>query len=194
MVFGKAKNAALQVVKGVDLERYQGKWYEIANLPSRFQPKGGKNTTATYTLQPDGTIHVLNETWLDGKRASIEGSAWKVDPNSDEAKLKVRFWLPPFLPLFPVNGDYWVMVLDSEYRWALVGQPSRNYLWVLSRTPQLSDDVYADLLAHAEKEGYDVSQVRKTIQDEAADSSNLEVAKKLSDDQGTWWLKSVLGK
>lgn len=192
MVFSKAKEAVLQVVKGVELQRYQGKWYEIASIPSRFQPKAGKNTTATYTLQPDGTVHVLNETWVDGKRASIEGSAWKVDPNSDEAKLKVRFWVPPFLPLIPVNGDYWIMLLDPEYRWALVGQPSRQYLWVLSRTPQLSEDVYAELLAHAEKEGYDVSKLHKTVHDE--DSSSAEEAKKASEDKGTWWLKSMLGK
>ncbi|MCO5601953.1 hypothetical protein L7F22_056080 [Adiantum nelumboides] len=193
MVFGKAKSAALQVVRGVDLQRYQGKWYEIANISSSFQPTAGKNTTATYTLQSDGTVHVLNETWLDGKRASIEGSAWKADPDSDEAKLKVRFWLPPFLPLIPITGDYWVMALDTEYRWVLVGQPSRQCLWVLSRTPQLSDDVYADLVAHAEKEGYDVSQLKKTVHDES-DSSSLEEAKKASNDKGTWWLKSVLGK
>ncbi|KAH7415062.1 hypothetical protein KP509_14G025900 [Ceratopteris richardii] len=191
MVFGREKEAALHVIKGVELERYQGKWYEIASMPSRFQPKGGRNTCATYTLQPDGTVHVLNETWLDGKRASIEGKARKVDPSNEEAKLKVRFWIPPFLPLFPLDGDYWIMLLDLDYRWALVGQPSRRYLWVLSRTPHLDEEIYSQMLAHAEKEGYDVSQLRKTPHD---DDSAMESAKKGDNDKGTWWLKSVLGK
>lgn len=188
-----AKTEALKVVTGVDLQRYQGKWYEIASMPSRFQPKNGKNTTATYTLRPDGSVHVLNETWLDSKLASIEGTAWKVDPNSDEAKLKVRFWVPPFLPIIPVNGDYWIMLLDPDYRWALVGQPSRKYLWVLSRTPQLSEEVYSEILSHAEKEGYVVSQLHKTHHDEAG-NADLEVEQKIENDKGTWWLKSVLGK
>ncbi|KAH7423573.1 hypothetical protein KP509_12G061900 [Ceratopteris richardii] len=191
MVFGKSKEPAMQVVKGVDLQRYQGKWYEIANIPSRFQPKGGRNTTATYALQPDGTVHVLNETWVDGKRASIEGKAWKADPNSDEAKLVVRFWVPPFLPVIPVDGDYWVMLLDSDYRWALVGQPSRNYLWVLSRTPELNEEVYSQMIAHAEQEGYDISKLKKTPHDDAA---TMEASNKAENDKGTWWLKSVLGK
>ena len=125
----------LRVVSGVDLERYQGVWYEIASMPSRFQPKDGRNTTATYTLKPaadssgNTVINVVNAGGR--KRASIQGTAWKADPSSPDAKLLVRFWVPPFLPLFPVTGDYWIMRLDEEhYQWALVGQPSRNYLWV----------------------------------------------------------------
>lgn len=121
----------MEVVKGLDLERYMGRWYEIACFPSRFQPKDGENTRATYTLNPDGTsINVLNETFTGGKRGFIEGSAYKADPNSDEAKLKVKFYVPPFLPIIPVVGDYWVLFIDSDYQYALVGQPSRKYLWV----------------------------------------------------------------
>lgn len=120
----------MEVVKGIDLERYMGRWYEIASFPSRFQPKDGVNTRATYTLKPDGTVNVLNETWSGGKRSYIEGSAYKADPNSDEAKLKVKFYVPPFLPIIPVVGDYWVLYLDSDYQYALIGQPSRKYLWV----------------------------------------------------------------
>eukprot|EP00850_Spirogloea_muscicola_P000265 SM000001S04667 [mRNA] locus=s1:1607224:1607936:+ [translate_table: standard] len=128
-----AQQAELRTVRGLDLQRYAGRWYEIACLPSRFQPSGGVNTRATYTPQPDGTMRVLNETWTRGgaSRAAIEGKAWLVDSASDEAKLVVQFRVPPFLPLFPVNGDYWVMDLDADgYSWALVGQPSRKYLWV----------------------------------------------------------------
>lgn len=69
----------LEVVKGLDLQRYMGRWYEIASFPSRFQPKSGINTRATYTLKEDSTVNVLNETWTDGKRGSIEGTAYKAD-------------------------------------------------------------------------------------------------------------------
>lgn len=120
----------MEVVKGVDLAKYMGRWYEIASIPSRNQPKNGANTRATYTLKDDGTVNVLNETWTDGKRGYIEGTAYKADPKSDEAKLKVKFWVPPFLPIIPVTGDYWVLYLDDDYQYALIGQPSRSYLWV----------------------------------------------------------------
>ncbi|KAF8389193.1 hypothetical protein HHK36_025886 [Tetracentron sinense] len=123
---------AMKVVKGLDLQKYMGRWYEIASFPSRFQPKNGINTRATYTLRDDGTINVLNETWSDGKRGFIEGAANKADPSSDEAKLKVKFYVPPFLPIIPVVGDYWVLFIDHDYQYALIGQPSRKYLWVPS--------------------------------------------------------------
>ncbi|MCI25159.1 apolipoprotein D, partial [Trifolium medium] len=85
-----ANKKEMEVAKGVDLKRYMGRWYEIACFPSRFQPSDGSNTRATYTLKDDdGTVHVLNETWSGGKRSYIEGTAYKPDPNSDEAKLKV---------------------------------------------------------------------------------------------------------
>ncbi|GAB4828168.1 hypothetical protein Ancab_035085 [Ancistrocladus abbreviatus] len=79
----------MEVVKGLDLQRYMGRWYEIASFPSRNQPKNGESTRATYTLNEDGTVHVLNETFTDGKRGYIEGTAYKANPNSDEAKLKI---------------------------------------------------------------------------------------------------------
>lgn len=127
---------SMSVVKKLDLHRYMGRWYEIACFPSSFQPRDGRGTRATYALLPGGdTVSVLNETWSgagDGKRAFIQGTAFKADPAAgDEAKLKVKFYVPPFLPLFPVVGDYWVIYVDDEYCYALVGQPSRKYLWVI---------------------------------------------------------------
>lgn len=121
---------AVAPVRGLDLNRYMGRWYELACFPSQFQPKGGADTRATYTLNPDGTVEVLNETWTDGRRGHIQGTAWKPDADSDEARLKVRFLVPPFLPIFPVVGDYWVLYIDDAYQHAVVGQPSRKYLWV----------------------------------------------------------------
>ena len=100
----------MTVVLGLDVARYMGRWYEIASFPSFFQPRDGRDTRATYRLLEDGaTVHVLNETWSKGKRDYIEGTAYKADASSDEAKLKVKFYLPPFLPIIPVVGDYWVL-------------------------------------------------------------------------------------
>ncbi|XP_031380901.1 temperature-induced lipocalin-1-like isoform X2 [Punica granatum] len=124
-----AKAKEMEVERGLDLNRYMGRWYEIASFPSFFQPRNGVDTRATYTLNPDGTVHVLNETWSNGKRDAIEGTAYKADPKSDEAKLKVKFYVPPFLPIIPVTGDYWVLYIDTDYQYALIGQPSRKYLW-----------------------------------------------------------------
>ncbi|XP_037454825.1 temperature-induced lipocalin-1-like [Triticum dicoccoides] len=181
--------AAMKVVRNLDLERYMGRWYEIACFPSRFQPKDGANTRATYTLGPDGAVKVLNETWTDGRRGHIEGTAFRADPASDEAKLKVRFYVPPFLPVFPVIGDYWVLHIDDAYQYALVGQPSRNYLWILCRQPQMDEGMYKELVERAKEEGYDVSKLRKTPHPEPTPES--QDAPK---DGGLWWIKSLFGK
>ncbi|GMY35656.1 temperature-induced lipocalin-1 [Fagus crenata] len=183
-------NKEMEVVKGVNLERYMGRWYEIASFPSRFQPKNGMNTRATYTLREDGTVNVLNETWNDGKRGYIEGSAYKADPNSDEAKLKVKFYVPPFLPIIPVVGDYWVLYLDDDYHHALIGQPTRKYLWILCREPHLDDEIYNQLVQRARDQGYDVSKLQKTPQSD----SPPEEDEGPKDTKGIWWFKSILGK
>lgn len=126
-----ATKKEMSVVKDLDLTRYMGRWYEIASIPNFFQPKDGRNTRATYSLNSDGTIvNVLNETWSGGKRDYIEGTAYKADPNSNEAKFKVKFYVPPFLPIIPVVGNYWVLYLEEDYQYVLVGEPSRKNLWV----------------------------------------------------------------
>ncbi|KAL5066235.1 hypothetical protein RYX36_027972 [Vicia faba] len=153
-----------EVVKGVDLKRYMGRWYEIASFPSFFQPANGVNTRATYTLNSDGTVHVLNETWNDGKRNSIEGTAYKADPNSDEAKLKVKFTVPPFLPIIPVLGNYWILYLDPYYHYALIGEPTREFLWILCRENHLNDEIYSQVVYKAVLQGYDVRKLHKTPQ------------------------------
>jgi len=177
----------LQVVKGLDLQRYMGVWYEIASMPSFFQPKNGINTRATYSLNEDSTVHVLNETFVNGKKSSIEGSAYKVDPKSEDAKFKVKFMVPPFLPLIPVYGNYWVLLLDEDYQWALIGEPSLKSLWVLSRQKQLDEATYNRLLEHARQEGYDVGRLHKTTQ-------NNDPETEAPKDKGFWWIKALLGK
>ncbi|XAR66781.1 Zeaxanthin epoxidase [Bertholletia excelsa] len=179
----------MEVVKDLDLKRYMGRWYEIASFPSRFQPKNGINTRATYTLNDDGTVHVLNETWTDGKRGYIEGTAYKADPSSDEAKLKVKFYVPPFLPIVPVVGDYWVLYIDDDYHHALIGQPSRNYLWILCRDNHLDEKTYNQLVQKAIDEGYDVSTLHKTPQTNPPPEGEGP-----KDTKGIWWIKSILGK
>ncbi|XP_015081947.1 temperature-induced lipocalin-1 [Solanum pennellii] len=180
----------MEVVKNLDVEKYMGRWYEIASFPSRNQPKDGVNTRATYTLNQDGTVHVLNETWSGGKRGSIEGTAYKVDPKSDEAKLKVKFYIPPFLPIIPIVGDYWVLYIDDDYQYALIGQPSKKYLWILCRQPHLDEEIYNQLVEKAKEVGYDVSKLHKTPQ--ADPPPDGEDAPK--DTKGFWWIKSILGK
>ncbi|EOY29593.1 hypothetical protein QUC31_020698 [Theobroma cacao] len=180
----------MEVVKHLDINRYMGRWYEIASFPSRFQPRGGVNTRATYTLREDGTVHVLNETFTDGKRGYIEGTAYKADPKSDEAKLKVKFYVPPFLPIIPVVGDYWVLFIDDDYQYALIGQPSRKYLWILCRQPHMDDEIYNQLVQKAKDEGYDVSTLHKTPQSDPPPEGE-ETPK---DTKGIWWIKSIFGK
>ncbi|KAL2322123.1 hypothetical protein Fmac_026502 [Flemingia macrophylla] len=179
------------VVKGLDLQRYMGRWYEIASFPSFFQPRNGENTRATYTLREDGsTVHVLNETFVDGKRVSIEGTAYKADPNSDEAKLKVKFYVPPFLPIIPVVGNYWVLYIDDDYHHVLIGEPSRKYLWILCRETHLDDAIYDQLVEIAAEQGYDVVKLHRTPQSDPppADGEGPK------DEKGFWWIKSLFGK
>ncbi|KAK4415050.1 Temperature-induced lipocalin-1 [Sesamum alatum] len=178
----------MEVVKDFDIEKYMGRWYEIASLPSSFQPRNGADTRATYTLNPDGTVHVLNETWSGGKRSFVKGTAYKVDPKSNEAKLKVKFYVPPFLPIIPVTGDYWVLYIDWDYQHALVGQPTRNYLWILCRQPRLDEETYNQLVEKADAEGYFVSKLYKTPH---SDTPPEDAPK---DTKGIGCFKSILGE
>ncbi|EOY29595.1 Temperature-induced lipocalin [Theobroma cacao] len=172
-------------------QKVHGRWYEIAPFPSRFQPKDGMNARATYSLSEDGTVNVLNETWSGGKRAYIEGSAYKANPSSNEAKLKVKFYVPPFLLIIPVVGDYWVLYISGDYKYALVGQPSRQYLWILCRQNHLDDEIYNQLVQKAEGEGYDVSKLQKTRQ---TDPPPEEDKTSPEDTKGIWWIQSIFGK
>ncbi|KAG0474991.1 hypothetical protein HPP92_014677 [Vanilla planifolia] len=187
---GSSAGKQMTVVHGLDVQRYMGRWYEIASFPSFFQPRDGVNTRATYTLNADGTVHVLNETWSGGKRDYIEGTAYKADPQSDEAKLKVKFFVPPFLPIIPVVGNYWVLYIDVDYRYALVGEPTRKYLWILCRQTHIDDETYNLLLEKAKEEGYDVTKLHRTPQEDPPPESNQSN----TDKKGIWWIKSLVGK
>jgi apolipoprotein D and lipocalin family protein len=149
---------SMQVVPSVDLSRYAGKWYEIARLPNRFQRDCVANTTATYTVRPDGKITVLNECrTADGRVKSAKGTARVADAKEPNTKLKVSFF-------WPFSGNYWIIDLDPDYRWAVVGEPGRDYLWILSREPRLDEGVYARIVERAKRQGYEVGRVMKTAQ------------------------------
>ena len=148
----------LRVVPSVDLARYAGKWFEIARLPNWFQRACESGTTATYTVRPDGKVDVVNSCRKkDGSLKSVQGTARSAGANEPNTKLKVTFF-------WPFSGNYWIIDLDPDYRWAVVGEPGRGYLWVLSRTPQMDQAVYEGILKRASAQGYDLGRLLKTQQ------------------------------
>ena len=149
----------LDVVNSVNLEKYAGTWYEIARLPNSFE-RGLKCVTATYTIQDNGKIEVLNKGHLINNPDKVEkakGTAWIPDPDTP-GKLKVRFF-------WPFAGDYWILDLDEQYQYALVGSPDLKYLWILSRQKRISESLYNQLLAKAEKMGFKTKNIVKVPQD-----------------------------
>jgi apolipoprotein D and lipocalin family protein len=158
-----AEEAPLEVVGSVDLDRYLGTWYEIASYPAWFQ-RGCTAVTAEYSLRDDGLIRVVNSCHkgaLDGKLKQSTGRA-KVVEGSNNAKLKVSFFGPFW-------GDYWIVDLDPEYRWVVVGVPSRKYLWVLSRTRTMDEALYQEIVGRLQAKGYDPARLVRTLQPEAAE-------------------------
>ena len=147
------KYGTLEVVPHVDLQKYLGKWYEVAHLPFRFEA-GCSDITATYSLSEDGTISVLNECKRNGKVKRAKGKAKVVDKNTG-AKLKVTFF-------WPFYGDYWIINLGTDYDYAVVGTPNRRYLWILSRTPQMDDKLFSQLIELEKSKGFSVENLIKT--------------------------------
>jgi len=146
----------LPTVESVDLARYMGEWYEIALLPNRFQSMCVADTQASYRLDGD-VVRVRNRCRKeDGGIEEANGIA-KVVEGSRNAKLRVSFFRPFY-------GDYWILALDPDYRWVLIGEPSRGYGWVLSRTPNLDDASLQIALDKAAALGFDRSAFRRTPQ------------------------------
>lgn len=167
-IFAQQNKAAAEMqvktVPRVDLKRYTGKWFEIARYPNKFQKKCVGNTTATYKQTSDGKIEILNQcVTKDGTIDEAKGTAKIVDETSN-AKLKVRFAPGVLSFLSSVWGDYWIIDLDDNYQYAVVGDPKREYLWVLSRTPEMSDAVYQNILRRVEKMGFKPGELVPTPQ------------------------------
>lgn len=177
----------LTTVGYVEVPRYMGLWYEIAHNPAGFQNEC-TGTTATYSLNSDGTVKVYNRCYLgslDGEVNDITGVATVADTNTN-AKLSVSFppggrmssgarayadlREKPMTSMFQggaeryLAGNYWVIGLDGNYQWAIVGEPSRTYLWLLARTPQISQDLLDQMLSIAAQKGYDTSRLVYTLQ------------------------------
>ena len=149
------RNDELEVVPAVDLSRYVGDWYEIARLPNRFQKKCADSVTANYTLGSDGSIKVVNRCRKpSGEFTTATGKAKIVDKNTN-AKLKVTFF-------WPFYGKYWILDLDPNYQYAVVGEPGRDYLWILSRTPQIDETLYQQLIAKMQARGFDTTRMIRT--------------------------------
>lgn len=139
-------------VKYVDLKKYVGLWYEFANIPNSFQDQCVKNTTAKYTLTDDGEIKVTNSCIdEDGEEDAADGVVRVVDKKSN-AKLEVSF--VSFFGWRPFWGDYWIIGLDENYQWAIVGTPNRKYGWVLSRTPKLDKTTLDKIFQIIKDQGY----------------------------------------
>lgn len=148
----------LKTVDYVDVEKYTGTWFEIAKFPQRFE-KGLVGVTANYALLPNGKVRVLNRGYkgdFNGKLKTAKGKAWIVD-TATNAKLKVSFF-------WPFAGNYWIIELGKNYEYVVVGDESRKYLWILSRTPHMDEAVYNELLKRVQDKGFDISKLEKNPQ------------------------------
>lgn len=150
-----SKNKSLSTVQYVELDKYLGKWYEIAAFPQRFE-LGCSHTTAEYSLNGDGSIRVINTCVKDGKIKVANGRATVTDTQTN-AKLAVQFQ-------WPFKGKYWIIGLAHDYSYALVGHPNRKYLWVLGRKPEMDTQTYNYLVNLAANKGFDVRELVKTEQ------------------------------
>lgn len=152
-----AEQQELRTVPSVDLKKYIGTWYEIARYPNRFQRKCIGDVRATYNLRSDGKIDVLNQCLENsGKTKIAKGKAKVINPVSN-AQLKVTFF-------WPFSGDYWILELDQNYTYAVIGEPDRKYLWVLSRIPEIDPILYSKILERIRKQGYDIKKLIRTRQ------------------------------
>lgn len=156
---------ALSTVPKVDLDRYIGKWHEIALFPNRFQAQCVADTTATYALKPNGRIEVTNRCRkADGKLDEAIGEARLAVEDGTNARLEVRF-APAWLSWLPqVWGNYWVIELDAAYQYAVVSEPSRKFLWILSRSPQLPAAMLEGIKSRLTAKGFDVAKLQFTPQ------------------------------
>ena len=154
--------APVRTVPSVDLNRYAGDWFEIARFPNRFQKKCLGDVRASYARRADGRIDVVNRCRTADGPIDAQGVARLVDKQTS-AKLQVRF-APAWLSWLPVWGDYWIIGLAPDYSWAVVGDPGREYLWILARAPQLPPDAVAAAKEAARANGFDLERLVWTSQ------------------------------
>lgn len=153
-----APKEPLPTVESVDLDRYMGQWYVIANIPY-FGERGNVAGRAIYRQRDDGRmddIYIYKKGDFDAPDERLEGVAWVVDDNT-RAEWKVRFY-------WPLSFGYYIVGLDEDYQWSMVGHPTRNYAWIMAREPTMDEALYARLLARFEALGYDASELQKVPQ------------------------------
>ena len=152
-----------RVVEKVELEKYLGTWYEIAKIPNSFQSSCAKNTTATYSMNQNGMIKVINRCIEeDGEIDEAEGIA-RITDTLTNAKLEVSF--VSFLGWRPFWGAYWIIGLDENYQWAIVGHPEREYGWILSRTKSVSSETKLKIFSILKEQGYDTNKFEMSLQE-----------------------------
>jgi len=156
----KSENSTKDIppICNVNLERYLGTWYEIARFPHSFE-KGLGNVTATYNRKSDGKIEVINAGFKNGKKSVAKATAWIPD-ESCTGKLLVSFFRP-------IKSEYNIIKIDEEnYSYAIITSSTKNYLWILSREPRISDRLYDDLIAYISANGFDISKIIKVKQND----------------------------
>ena len=154
----KKASPELKVVSYVDIERYMGKWYEIALYPNWFE-KGCFRSTAYYEQLKDGQIKVTNQCRMNGPEGELnEAIGIATIPNiKTNAKLSVQFF-------WPFKGDYWIIDLDKDYQYSIVSEPNRQYLWILSRSPIIDDQTLETLMTRISRYGFDLTYLKQTLQ------------------------------
>jgi apolipoprotein D and lipocalin family protein len=152
----------LVTVKQVDLKKYAGLWYEIAKIPNSFQDKCAYGTTAEYKIYKDGSIQVINKCYDDNGEPDVADGVANVVDKKTNAKLEVSF--VSFFGIRPFWGDYWIIGLDDNYQWAIVGTPNRKYGWILSRTPSLPDETMQKIFEILKSQHYNPEDFETSIQ------------------------------
>jgi apolipoprotein D and lipocalin family protein len=153
-----AKGSEMKTVDHVDIERFMGPWYVIANIPT-FLEKGAHNAVETYSLNDDGTIatnFTFRKDGFDGKAKEYNPKAFVLDDESN-ARWGMRF-------VWPIKADYRIVHLDDEYATTVIGRQSRDFVWIMARTPTISDLEYDQLVAFVESIGYDISKLERVPQ------------------------------
>jgi apolipoprotein D and lipocalin family protein len=169
-VVSVAVDATPRTVENLDVERYMGRWYAIASIPTTFERRCASGTTADYQLLENGTIEVTNRCYdATGKLDTAVGHAWVPDAR-EPTKLRVSF--VKFLGLWLFAGSYWIIDLADDYSYAVVGHPSYRYGWILSRTPTLPAETLLRIVERLEVQGYDFKDFRMIDQSIYADSAD----------------------
>lgn len=144
----------VRTVPYVDLQRYMGKWYEIAAYPQSFQ-KDCVKSQAEYSLRDDGKVNVINSCILKNGETKVAKGTAKVVDKASNSKLKVTFF-------WPFAGDYWIIDLGQDYEYVVVGAPDRDYLWILSRQPEMREAVYQRILRGIESQRFSLEPLKIT--------------------------------